>query len=66
MSPRHEPEGWHRLQAMAQSATDAQSLALIIDEMNRILDRHQEMVDTIDYKMGKPEIGLQTQASQSD
>jgi hypothetical protein len=40
-----EPRGWRRLQAMAQRATDPQSLAAIIDEMNRILDQHERMAE---------------------
>jgi hypothetical protein len=37
-----EPEGWHRLQELAQNAPDTHSLARIIAEMNRILDRHEK------------------------
>jgi|HubBroStandDraft_4_1064222.scaffolds.fasta_scaffold38087_3 hypothetical protein len=45
MSFADEPKGWSRLHAMAQNAPDSRSLALIIDEMNRLLDGHQEMAD---------------------
>jgi hypothetical protein len=37
-----EPAGWHRLHAMAQNAPDAQSLARIVAEMNRILVEYQK------------------------
>jgi len=39
----HEPEGWQKLQAMAQQETDPQRLESIIDRMNRLLDRHEKM-----------------------
>jgi hypothetical protein len=37
-----EPKGWRRLQTMAQKETDAQRLESIIDQMNRLLDRHEK------------------------
>ena len=40
-----EPEGWHRLKGAAQEAPDARSLALIINEMNRMLDHHQRKAE---------------------
>jgi uncharacterized coiled-coil protein SlyX len=75
---RNEPEGWHRLKAAAQRATDAQSLALIIDEMNRILDQHQKTVNQhqktvndetehlLDSRAGRPVIGVEVLASRYD
>jgi hypothetical protein len=36
-----EPEGWRDLQTQAQREDDPQRLASIIDEMNRLLDRHE-------------------------
>ena len=44
-----EPAGWHRLHAMAQSAPDAQSLARIVAEMNRILEEHQKAVELVTH-----------------
>lgn len=38
-----EPRGWSRLQALAQQAPDAQTLAQVIDEMNRLLDKHEQL-----------------------
>ena len=43
-----EPTGWRRLQAMAQQAPDADTLARIIDEMNRLLDQHEQMAEEPD------------------
>lgn len=36
-----EPKGWRILQAMAQSESDPERLASIINEMNRLLDAHE-------------------------
>jgi hypothetical protein len=41
-----EPRGWRKLQAMAQRERDPQKLAFIIDQMNRLLDRHERMAAT--------------------
>jgi len=38
-----EPKGWRKLQAMAQRERDPQKLAHIIDQMNRLFDRHEKM-----------------------
>ncbi|MGA8273256.1 MAG: hypothetical protein WB919_16960 [Candidatus Sulfotelmatobacter sp.] len=35
-----EPEGWQALQAIAQQENDPQKLASVIDQMNRLLDKH--------------------------
>ena len=43
-----EPKGWRKLQAMAQRERDPQKLAHIIDQMNRLLDRHEKMAATCD------------------
>ena len=40
MERMDEPEGWRRLQEMAQREQDPQVLAAIIDKMNRLLDQH--------------------------
>jgi hypothetical protein len=37
-----EPQGWRSLQHLAQRETDPQKLTLIIEEMNRLLDRHDK------------------------
>lgn len=71
MNLREEPEGWHRLKEAAQRATDAHTLALIIDEMNRLLDKHQRMAENEqhclpDSRMSHPAIRLEVQTSQSD
>jgi hypothetical protein len=49
MSFADEPKGWSGLQTMAQNAVDSHSLALIIDEMNRLLDRHQKIFDVENF-----------------
>jgi hypothetical protein len=36
-----EPEGWQRLQTMAQRERNPQRLVEIIDQMNRLLDEHE-------------------------
>ena len=41
-----EPRGWRTLQAMAQRERDPQKLAFMIEEMNRLLDRHERMAAT--------------------
>jgi hypothetical protein len=41
-----EPKGWRSLQAMAQEARDSHSLALIINEMNRLLSQHERAAGT--------------------
>ena len=43
---RDEPKGWKQLQARAQKERDPQKLALIIDELNRLLDEHERMAAT--------------------
>jgi hypothetical protein len=40
---RDEPKGWKRLQRKAQRERDPQKLALIIDQLNRLLDEHERM-----------------------
>jgi hypothetical protein len=40
MDVANEPEGWRRLQEMAQRESDPQVLASLIDEMNALLDQH--------------------------
>ena len=57
MNLANEPEGWSQLQALAQKASDSQSLALIIDEMNRLLDKYK--MD--DEAFGNRSIGLVVQ-----
>ena len=66
-----EPAGWHRLHAMAQSTPDAQSLARIVAEMNRILEEHQKAAErepqhTREIRMGSPAVLLEVQMLQSD
>jgi hypothetical protein len=36
-----EPNGWRRLQEMAQREKDPRVLVSIIDKMNRLLDQHE-------------------------
>ena len=55
-----EPTGWSRLQAMAQQAPDADTLARIIDEMNRLLDKHEQMAEEPDIYFNR-NIELQVQ-----
>jgi 23S rRNA maturation mini-RNase III len=43
-----EPVGWRRLHEKAQQATNPKRLALIIDQMNRLLDEHEKMVERRD------------------
>ena len=38
-----EPRGWKRLQRKAQRESDPEKLALIIDQLNRLLDEHECM-----------------------
>jgi hypothetical protein len=40
---RDEPKGWKRLQGEAQRERDPQKLALIIDQLNRLLDQHERL-----------------------
>jgi hypothetical protein len=40
MDLTNEPEGWRRLQEMAQRERDPQVLASLIDKMNSLLDQH--------------------------
>jgi hypothetical protein len=66
-----EPAGWHRLQAMAQCAPDAQSLARIVAEMNRILEEHQKAAEgepqhAKESWMGSPGVRVEVQMLQSD
>ena len=60
-----EPRGWKRLQAMAQRATDPESLAAIINEMNRILDQHKWMGEPSPHSASQrryePTINLEAQ-----
>jgi hypothetical protein len=37
-----EPKGWRQWQEMALRERDPQKLASIIDQMNRLLDRHEK------------------------
>jgi hypothetical protein len=66
-----EPNGWRKLQAMAQRERDPQKLASIIDQMNCLLDRHEKMTAACDGSDGNgttgapdniiPKIDLQTE-----
>jgi hypothetical protein len=60
-----EPKGWHRLRAMAKHAPDTDSLALIIEQLNRLLDEHERKRQTphhfLDERMGTPGIALEVQ-----
>jgi hypothetical protein len=38
-----EPQGWRQLHATAQKERDPQRLALLIDELNSLLERHEKM-----------------------
>jgi hypothetical protein len=38
-----EPKGWKKLQERAQGARDPRQLARILDQMNRLLSRHERM-----------------------
>lgn len=44
MDLMHEPDGWRRLQEMAQRESDPQVLASLIDKMNALLDQHVRIV----------------------
>ncbi len=62
-----EPKGWHRLREMAERASDSTNLARIIDEMNRLLDEHQQVAQAkspygSDSRKHSPAIGLEVQA----
>lgn len=66
-----EPAGWRSLHAMAQCAPDAQSLARIVAEMNRILDEHEkaagsEPQHTRESRMVSPTVRVEVQMLQSD
>ncbi len=50
---RDEPKGWRRLQRKAQRESDPQKLALIIDDMNRLLDEHERMAAGRDAREGR-------------
>jgi hypothetical protein len=39
-----EPPGWKKLQAMAQSAKDTESLDLIVNKMNELLTLREKSV----------------------
>jgi len=61
-----EPEGWHRLRAMAKRAPDTHTLALIIEQLNRLLDEHERKRQTdphhfLDERTGSPAIALEVQ-----
>jgi hypothetical protein len=43
MDLTNEPEGWRRLQEMAQRERDPQVLASLIDKMNSLLDQHSRI-----------------------
>ena len=43
---RDEQKGWKELQAKAQKERDPQKLALILDQLNRLLDEHERMAAT--------------------
>jgi hypothetical protein len=64
-----EPKEWRCLQEMAQQAPDTHSLTLVIAEMNRILDDHQNIDcgkkrGQAAGKMCAPGIRLEVQLSQ--
>jgi hypothetical protein len=40
---RDEPKGWKRLQRKAQRERDPEKLALILDQLNRLLDEHERL-----------------------
>jgi|HubBroStandDraft_6_1064221.scaffolds.fasta_scaffold103525_1 hypothetical protein len=66
-----EPEGWHRLRALAKRAPDTHSLALIIEQLNRLLDEHERKTETdphhtLDERMGTPAIALEVQGSTTE
>jgi len=61
-----EPEGWHRLRAMAKRAPDTHTLALIIEQLNRLLDEHERKTairphDALDEPIRTPAITLEVQ-----
>ena len=61
-----EPEGWHRLRAMAKCAPDTHTLALIIEQLNRLLDEHERKRETnphdfLDERMETPAIASEVQ-----
>ena len=60
-----EPEGWHRLRALAKRAPDTHSLTLIIEQLNRLLDEHERKRRTdphhFDERIGTPAITLEVQ-----
>jgi hypothetical protein len=67
----HEPAGWKRLKAAAENAPDAHSLALIIEEMNRILYQHEKIAEdegqcTLDSGVSRRNPGLEVQVWQYD
>jgi hypothetical protein len=46
MDLTNEPEGWRRLQEMAQRESDPEVLASLIDKMNSLLDHHARVTAT--------------------
>jgi hypothetical protein len=60
-----EPKGWRRLRAMAQRAPDTHSLALIIEQLNRLLDEHEKKMKNQSYvrnsQLGTPALSLEVQ-----
>ena len=47
-----EPKGWRRLQAKALQERTPEKLALIIDQMNELLDEHERMA--VKHDAGSP------------
>jgi hypothetical protein len=43
-----EPKGWRCLQEMAQRERDPQRLAVILDQLNHLLDEHERTAATRD------------------
>jgi hypothetical protein len=70
MDLANEPEGWRRLQGMAQRENDPQVLASLIDEMNSLLDQQAriaaaEIQHPAPSKTGcGPTVRLEVQAGQ--
>lgn len=61
-----EPKGWQHLRALAKRAPDTNSLALILEQLNRLLDEHERKRETdphdfLDERMETPAIALEVQ-----
>lgn len=52
-----EPQGWRSLQHMAHQETDPQRLALIIEQMNRLLDFHEKRMASGQDRENKGDVG---------